>query len=185
MIGNGTHKHYRWFLFHNHCHAHWCAHRPRPSNIWKQDSTRLAVTVTHGLRSSQYSPATAASVMARSETLFIATVTVLVILAAALQPGEHYLTASICTCTYTNYGLCQCNNKKSVCKQSESAGYPQCFSFFFACRTLWLKFIMRTTAFMLAADCYASWWLRCTLPSIMVAIRHASEHHGGYKARFR
>ena len=24
------------FLFHNHCHAHWCARRPRPSNIRKR-----------------------------------------------------------------------------------------------------------------------------------------------------
>ena len=24
------------FLFHNHCHAHWYARRPRPSNIWKR-----------------------------------------------------------------------------------------------------------------------------------------------------
>ena len=36
---------------------------------------------------SVFSPGTAASVMARPGTLFIATVTVLVILAAAVQPG--------------------------------------------------------------------------------------------------
>ena len=41
--------------------------------------------------------------MARPGTLCIATVTVLVILAAAVQPGERYLTASICTCTYTQW----------------------------------------------------------------------------------
>ena len=40
-------------------------------------------------------PWTAASVMARPGTLYIATVTVLVILAAAVQPGEHYLTARL------------------------------------------------------------------------------------------
>ena len=40
---------------------------------------------------SVFSPGTAASVMARPGILCIATVTVLVILAAAAQPGEHYL----------------------------------------------------------------------------------------------
>ena len=91
------------YLLRNHCHAHWCARRRRPFNIRKRGSTRLAVAVKHGLQSSQYSPGTAASVMARPGTLCIATVTVLVILAAAVQPGEHYLTASICTCTYTQW----------------------------------------------------------------------------------
>ena len=76
---------------------------PPPFNIRKRSSTRLAVAVKHGLHSSQYSPGTAASVMARPGTLCIATVTVLVILAAAVQPGERYLTASICTCTYTQW----------------------------------------------------------------------------------
>jgi len=73
-------------------------------------STRLAVIVKHGLQSSRYFPGTAASVMARLRTLCIATVTVLVILAAALQPGEHYLTASICICN----GLCQCLQTKRI-----------------------------------------------------------------------
>ena len=104
----------RLFLFHNHCYAHIYG-----SGTCSRSQARARLE-------SVFSPETVASVMARPGTMCIPTVTVLVILTAAVQSGEHKLPASICTCT----SLCQC--KKSVCIQSEAACYlPEFFLFFF------------------------------------------------------
>ena len=103
---------YKVILFQNHSHAH----------IY--GSGACSYSQARATLKSVFSPGTAGSVMARPGTLCIATVTVLVILAAAVEPGEHYLPASICTCT----SLCQC--KKNVCIQSEAACYPPEFFFF-------------------------------------------------------
>ena len=67
--------------------------------IYIRKRRRLHLTCSYSQARATVESGTAASVMARLGTLCIATVTVLVILAAALQPGEHYLPASICTCT--------------------------------------------------------------------------------------
>ena len=91
---------------------------PPPFNIRKRGSTRLAVAVKHRLQSSQYSPGTAASVMARPGTLCIATVTVLVILAAAVQPGERYLPNRKYLDMYIKWFV----SANSI--QSEAACYP-------------------------------------------------------------
>ena len=61
----------------------------RPPPLFQYTEAGLTVySQARGTVESVFSPGTAASVMARPGTLFIATVTVLVILAAAVQPGE-------------------------------------------------------------------------------------------------
>ena len=76
----------------------------RPPPLFQYTEAGLAVySQARATVQSVFSPGTAASVMARPGTLCIATVTVVVILAAAVQPGDHYLTASICTSTYTQW----------------------------------------------------------------------------------
>ena len=141
---------------------------PPPFNIRKQSSTRLAVAVKHGLHSSQYSPGTAASVMARPGTLCIATVTVLVILAAAVQPGERYLTASICTCTYTQWFV-------SV-QIAYKVKQPVTLKFVFLLHVLHhvvLMFLIHHENDRSNVSCWllrASWWLWSTIRAIAVII---------------
>ena len=72
------------FLFHNHCHTHRCALRSRPSNVRKRG---LQLQSSTGYSRVSIQSWDRCSVMARPGTLWIATVTVLVILAAAVQPG--------------------------------------------------------------------------------------------------
>ena len=116
---------------------------PCPSNIYTEarGSTRLAVTVKYGLQLSQYSPAIAASVMGCSETLFIATATVLVILAATIQPGEHYLPnrKHLHMYIYKLWLVSMQQRKRKKCLQTKRISWlpPNFFFLFFcACPTL-------------------------------------------------
>ena len=70
----------------NHCRAHCVAHAATALYLY---TDVLAVAVQYE-QSKSLSPETAASVMARPGSLCIATATVLVILAATVQPGEPF-----------------------------------------------------------------------------------------------
>ena len=71
-----------------------CPLMPTPPPPFQCTEAGLAVTVKSRVSIQSWDRS---AVMVRPETLCIATVTVLVILAAAVEPGEHYLTATICT----------------------------------------------------------------------------------------
>ena len=142
---------YKVILLQNHCHAH----------IY--GSGACSYSQARATLKSVFSPGTAGSVMARPGTLCIATVTVLVILTAALQPGEHYLPESICICT----SLCQCEKKMFAYKVKPLVTLQKkffCISYivFFFC----FKFIIKER------------------PQYNVSCRQCFACHSCYKARF-
>lgn len=124
----------------SHCHAHCGAHVATAlSRVFIYGSTRLAVAVKHGLQSSSVSPETAASVMAGPGTMCIATVTVLVILAVAVQPGEPL----------PNRKNGFMSVQKNVCMQGEAA----CYTKICVCMSFIILFFKIYHENMLAADC--------------------------------
>ena len=118
----------------------------KKNDAWLQSST--------GWSRVHLSPETAASVMARPGTLCIATVTVLVILAAAIQPGEHCLTTRICTCTMGFVLGKKCSHTKWSSFLLQNLFLHVLHDFFFLfCQIFFFYFFVftRTIAAMLAA----------------------------------
>ena len=172
MIGNGTHKHY---LIPQPLPRPLSAHHPRPSNIWKQDSTRLAVTVKHGLRSSQYSPRDrcfsdgAFGNLVHRNCNRAGDSSCCITTRWAL-PNRKHLHMYI----YKLWLVSMQQQKK--CLQTKRISWLPPMFFFFFCMSYTMIEIYHENDRI-----YVSCWLL----RVMVAKMHASEHHGGYKARFR